>query len=44
MVRVALELIDPSTCVAGDSDGNGAITVNELVGAVTRALGGCSPP
>lgn len=43
MVRIALDLADPSTCVAGDSDDNEVITVNELVGAVTRALSGCSP-
>lgn len=33
-----------SASVAGDSDGNLVITVNELVGAVARALNTCSPP
>ena len=44
MVNIALGTADPSTCVAGDADGSGEITVNEIVAGVNSALNGCAPP
>ena len=28
-------------CAVFDADGNGAVAINELIGAVNRALNGC---
>jgi hypothetical protein len=42
LVNMALGNAPIESCVAGDADGSGAITVNEIVAAVNAALGGCS--
>lgn len=44
LVRIALNLVEPSTCAAGDTNGDGAIDITELIGAVGRTLDGCEPP
>jgi hypothetical protein len=43
-VRMALGDAPIGDCRAMDGDGNGAVTVNELIAAVTRALQGCGGP
>jgi len=40
-VRIALGSATIGECAAGDRNGNGEISVNELVGAVSNALDGC---
>jgi hypothetical protein len=42
MVNIALGLAAPETCLAGDANGDGHITVDEIVSAVNRALTGCA--
>ena len=42
MVNVALGTKDVLTCLAGDGNRNAAISVDELVTAVNRALDGCA--
>jgi len=42
-VRIAFGDAPIGDCQAMDGDGNGTVTVNELVAAVTGALQGCSP-
>jgi hypothetical protein len=46
MVNVALGNADVTTCEAGDADGDGEITIDELLAAVSNALYGCggTPP
>jgi hypothetical protein len=41
-VNIALGLLPLDVCQAADSDGNGIITVDDLVRAVSRALNGCT--
>jgi hypothetical protein len=41
MVNVALEQAQLSVCSAGDHDQNGAITIDEILVAVSHALNGC---
>jgi hypothetical protein len=41
LVRVALDLGLLDACPAGDRDGNGMITVDEIVAAVSAALLDC---
>ncbi len=41
MVNIALGSSLVSTCSAGDADGNGEITINEIIAAVNNALNGC---
>jgi hypothetical protein len=40
-VAIALGQADPSSCLALDGDGNRAVTIDELLLAVARALHGC---
>jgi hypothetical protein len=42
LVRIALGQVPVQQCTAGDTDGNGVITVDEVLRAVTNALNGCS--
>jgi hypothetical protein len=41
MVNVALGTAPASACVAGDDNHDGAITIDEIVRAVSNALRGC---
>jgi hypothetical protein len=41
-IRIALGDVPLDDCGALDGDGSGAVTVNELLAAVTKALQGCS--
>jgi hypothetical protein len=41
MVNVALEIAPVSACPAGDTSGEGTITIDEILSAVNRALFGC---
>ena len=41
LVNIALGSDLPSVCTAGDEDGNGEITVDEIIMAVNNALTGC---
>ncbi len=41
MVNIALGSAALETCEAGDTSGDGSVTINELIAAVGRALGGC---
>ena len=41
MVNVALEQAQVSECSAGDRNQNGAITIDEILIAVSHALNGC---
>jgi hypothetical protein len=41
MVNAALGDASPATCPAGDADGDGEITISDIVVAVRNALGGC---
>jgi hypothetical protein len=41
MVYVALGNAEISRCVAGDSDADGEITINEILRAVRNVLQGC---
>ncbi len=40
-VNVALGKLSVDTCAAADADGNGSVTVEELVAIVDRSLNGC---
>jgi hypothetical protein len=40
-VRIALGALEVFDCEVGDADGDGAITIAELVAAVRRTLEGC---
>ena len=42
MVNIALERAPMNTCVAGNMDGNAQITINEILTAVNKLLGGCA--
>ncbi len=41
MLDIALGLSPPSICPAGDADGDGRITVDEIVSAENNLLNGC---
>jgi hypothetical protein len=41
MVNVALGTQPVTNCTAGDSDGSGTITVDEILTAIQNALNGC---
>jgi hypothetical protein len=41
MVNIALGNATPETCWAGDLNGDGQITVDEILIAVNMALNGC---
>jgi hypothetical protein len=41
MVNIALGNANLSTCVAGDANHDGEITVDEILTAVNNALNGC---
>jgi len=41
MVNIALGTADLGTCVAGDMDRDGEITINEIITGVNNALGRC---
>ena len=43
MVNIALGNANVSTCLAGDANHDGQITVDEILTAVNNALNGCSP-
>lgn len=40
-VNIALGNAPLSACIAGDADGSGDITINEIIAAVKKALSGC---
>lgn len=42
-VGIALGLVPVAECAAADADGGGAVTINEIIAAVARALDGCAP-
>jgi hypothetical protein len=42
MVNIALGNTPLSACAAGDADGSGDITINEIIAAVNHALNGCA--
>ena len=42
MVNIALGTANVSLCTAGDANGDGTITVNEIIAGVNNALNGCS--
>jgi plastocyanin len=44
MVNIALGVADSSSCNAGDADGNGQITIDEILSAVNNALNACPTP
>jgi len=44
MVNITLGNPLLSACLPGDADGNGIITVNEIIMAVNNALHGCQNP
>ena len=41
MVNIALGTAPVSACMAGDANGDGEITINEIVAGVNNALNGC---
>ena len=41
MVSVALDSTAVTACAAGDADGNGQVTVDEILTAVNNALSAC---
>jgi hypothetical protein len=41
MVAIALGNPDASPCAAGDANGDGEITISEIVAGVNNALHGC---
>jgi hypothetical protein len=43
MVNIALDETPLDACTAGDANGDGKITVDEIVLAVNNALEGCPP-
>jgi hypothetical protein len=42
-VRIASGEIDVTECEAADLNGDGSVSIDELVAAVERALQGCPP-
>jgi hypothetical protein len=42
MVSISLEEELVSACTAGDANGDGTITIDEIIGAVNAALSGCA--
>ena len=42
MVNIALGNSTPGTCVAGDTNSDGQVTVDEILAAVNNSLNGCS--
>jgi len=44
LVNIALSNANLSTCVAGDANHDGQITVDEILTAVNNALTGCGAP
>jgi len=42
LVTLTLGNVDTSTCLAGDANSDGGITVNEIVAGVNNALNGYS--
>jgi hypothetical protein len=42
MVNIGLGTTALQTCEAGDANGDGQITVDEILAAVNNALSGCS--
>jgi hypothetical protein len=43
MLNIAFGTAQLEQCPAGDSDGDGAVAVGDLVRAVSSALEGCTP-
>ncbi len=41
MVKVDLENSSVAPCLAGDQNGDGTITIDEIIAAVSNALSGC---
>jgi hypothetical protein len=41
LVNISLEEANVSTCPAGDRNGDGAVTIEEIVAGVNDALGAC---
>jgi hypothetical protein len=41
LVNITLGTAPLSDCAAGDADASGDITIDEIVGAVNKALNGC---
>jgi hypothetical protein len=41
LVNIALEQAALSACPSGDRDGDGSVTVSEIIAAVGAALAGC---
>ena len=41
-VNIALGTTSVDACPSFDADGDGAVTINELIAAVNRALNGCA--
>jgi Ca2+-binding EF-hand superfamily protein len=41
MINIALGNMDISACTAGDADGDGTITIEELIRAVDNLLSDC---
>jgi hypothetical protein len=41
-VNVALELAELAACSAADVDGDGGVSIGELIGGVNSALLGCA--
>jgi hypothetical protein len=41
MVNIALGNVPLSDCYAGDANGDGQVTVDEILSAVNNALNGC---
>ena len=41
MVNIALGTAPATDCQAGDTNGDGSITINEIIAAVVNALGSC---
>ena len=42
-VTIALSGGPATACPTFDTDGSGAVAINELIAAVSRALAGCAP-
>ena len=41
-VRIALGEVQATSCAAADVNGDGAVSIDELVRAVSQALDGCT--
>jgi hypothetical protein len=44
MVNIALGSTDASKCLAGDTSGDGQISINEIIAGVNNALATCPVP